>query len=151
MIKKFSRIDILINNAGVIFWKSLSEQSFEEIEAQLRINLEGLIKMTKACLPYLKSCIINIGSGAGKSAHAILSAYCATKFGVRGFTQAIALEHPDLKVYCVNPGMTATQMTNFRGRMPEEVAEVIINTAKGEYQVPSGGDVDVWEVLGRWR
>ena len=44
VIKKFKEIDILINNAGVIVWKTFDKQSFEDIEYQLRINLEGLIK-----------------------------------------------------------------------------------------------------------
>ena len=83
-IEKFNHIDILINNAGIVVWKNLKEQSFEYIENEVRTNLEGLIKMTRECLPYIKETIINISSGAGKDAFAGLSTYCATKFGVRG-------------------------------------------------------------------
>ncbi len=142
-VKKFGAIDILINNAGVIVWKSLAEQSFADIENQIRTNLEGLIKMTKECLPHV-SVIVNVASGAGKSAYADLTTYCATKFGVRGFSQSLAKE--GVKVYVVNPGMTATRMTNFRGVSPEKVAQVILDTAKGRHGKP-GSDVDVWEVL----
>lgn len=145
VVKKFGRIDVLVNNAGVGVWKNLEEQTDDDIEYQLRTNLEGLIKMTLACLPHVKETIINISSGAGITAHAGLSVYSASKFGVRGFTQALSDERTDLKLYSVNPGMTATQMTNFRGVEPERVAEVIVNAAKGEYSVASGGDVNVWE------
>ena len=145
VIKKYGSVDILINNAGVVAWKPLREQTFEEIEEQVRVNLEGLIKMTKIFLPYIKDCIINIGSGAGKSPFPELTTYCATKYGVRGFTQSLALEEPQLRIYTVNPGMTATRMTNYQGVSPEYVAKVILNTAKGVYNVPSGSDIDVWE------
>jgi 3-oxoacyl-[acyl-carrier protein] reductase len=89
--------------------------------------------------------IINIASGAGQTGFAELTAYCATKFGVRGFTQALAEEVTKIKVYAVNPDMTATRMTDFQGRPPEQVAQVVLNTAKGMYNVPSGSDINVWE------
>ena len=90
IIQKFNHIDILINNAGIVVWKKFKDQTYEDIENQVRTNLEGLIKITKECIPYIKEAIINISSGAGKDAFAGLSTYCSTKFGVRGFTQAIA-------------------------------------------------------------
>ncbi len=144
---KFGNIDILINNAGIVVWKRLKEQTFEDIENEVRTNLEGLIKMTRECLPYVKDTIINISSGAGKDAFAGLSTYCATKFGVRGFTQAIAQELRHIKVYSVNPGTTATRMTGFAGTSPEKVAEIILKTAKGETKADSSRDVDVWEYV----
>ncbi len=108
--------------------------------------------MTKSVLPYMQGqdsgMIINIASGAGKTAHKGLSTYCATKFGVRGFTQTLALELPkSMKIFSVNPGMTATQMTNFKGISPVKVGEVIVNAAKEKYKVKSGQDVDVWEYV----
>lgn len=145
IVKKFGKIDILINNAGVAVWKDLETQTFADIEDQLRINLEGLIKMTRACLPYVQDMIINIASGAGQRGFAELAPYCATKFGVRGFTQALAQEIAKPKVFAVNPDMTKTRMTGFRGRPPEEVAQVILNTAKGNYRKPSGSDINVWD------
>lgn len=138
-------IDILINNAGVGVWKPLREQSMEDIDLQLKTNLEGLIFMTQACLPFLKHAIINVGSGAGLTGYADLSVYCATKFAVRGFTQSIAKELPYLDVFTVNPGMTATRMTNFHGTPPEKVAEVIVHAAGGDFRAESGADINVWE------
>ncbi len=147
VIKRFKGIDILINNAGVLAWKSLREQSFEEIEAQVRTNLEGLIKLTKVLLPHVREMVINIGSGAGKMGFPELTTYCATKFGVRGFTQALAQEERGLKIVCVNPGMTATRMTGYRGEAPERVARIIYGVASGYIRAPSGSDVDVWDFL----
>ncbi len=144
--KRYGRIDILINNAGVLAWKPLRKQSFEDIEDQIRVNLEGLIKMTKVALPYIREMVINIGSGAGETGFADLTTYCATKFGVRGFTQALAQEE-DIKVYSVNPGMTATRMTGYVGADPERVAQIIFKVAKDDIKKPSGSDVDVWEYI----
>ncbi len=144
--ERFGRIDILINNAGTIVLEPFKEQTYEEIENQLRTNLEGLIKMTKECLPYIKEDIINIASGAGQEGYADLSVYCTTKFGVRGFTQSLAKELRNLNVYVVNPGTTATRMTNFRGIGPEKVADIILNAAKGKYKAGPSRDINVWEL-----
>lgn len=148
-VDKFGAIDILVNNAGILIWKNLSEQNDREIESQINTNLIGLIKMTKAVLPYMKGqsegIIINIASTAGKrAAHEGYPTYCASKFGVRGFTRALALELPSgIKIFAVNPGLTATAMTDFEGIPAKDVAEVIVNTAKEKYSAQSGGDVDV--------
>ena len=146
-VGKFKQIDILVNNAGAIAWKQLKSQTFEDIEMQIRVNYEGLVKITKECLPYIKDTIINIASGAGKTAYSGLSTYCGTKFAVRGFTQSLAQELKDIKVFAVNPGMTATRMTRFQGTPPEKVAQVVLNTAKGTYKKPSGSDIDVWDLI----
>jgi len=143
VVGKFGRIDILINNAGVVVWKPLKKQDLIDIEDQIRTNLEGLIKMTRICLPHVRKMIINIASGAGQTAFAELAPYCATKFGVRGFTQALAQEISGLKIYAVNPDMTKTRMTGFQGRPPEEAARVVLYTAKGRYRKKSGSDINV--------
>ena len=146
VVKKFKHISILINNAGVIRWKPFREQSVDDIESQVNVNLIGLMKMTLEALPHVKDMIINIASGAGKTAYAELVPYCATKFGVRGFTQGLAQEI-DIPVIAVNPGSTATRMTNFKGVPPEKVAKVILDAALGKIRVKSGGDVDVYDYV----
>ena len=146
-VKKFRDISILINNAGIIVWKNFNKQTFNDIQNQIGTNLEGLIKMTSECLPHVKDLIINVASGAGLDGYPELTTYCATKFGVRGFTQALAQELKNIKVFAVNPGVTATRMNNFRGLPPEKVAEVIFNAAKGVYKLQSGSDVNIWDYV----
>ncbi len=147
IIREFKEIDVLINNAGVIAWKKLEDQSFEEIESQVRVNFEGLVKLTKMLLPYIRSMVINIASGAGKEAFPGLSTYCGTKFAVRGFTKSMALENKKIKFISINPGMTATRMTNFRGVKPEAVARIISDVVNGKIKKASGSDVDVWDYV----
>jgi 3-oxoacyl-[acyl-carrier protein] reductase len=145
VVRTFEKLDVLINNAGVSVWKPLKEQDIDDIEHQIRTDLEGLIKMTLLCLPHVKETIINIASGAGQTGFAELAPYCAAKFGVRGFTQALAQEIARPKIYAVNPDMTKTRMTSYQGRPAEQVARVVYNTAKGTYRRPSGSDVNVWD------
>lgn len=149
VVKRFDSIDILINDAGVIAWKSLKEQSFEEIESQIRTNLEGTIKMTKTAIPHVTSAVMNVASRAGERALPNVSVYSATKFGIRGFTQSIAKEYPDLKIFALDPGMTATEMTDYKGVNPKEVADLVVKAMKGELSVPQGGDLDAWDMLGQ--
>jgi NAD(P)-dependent dehydrogenase (short-subunit alcohol dehydrogenase family) len=147
VLKKYGRVDFLINNAGTGVFIPFKKHTMREIERQIRTNLEGLIKLTRAFLPHIKKGMINIDSAAGKTAYAEMSVYCGTKFGVRGFTQALAGEHPRLRICCVNPDMTATRLTGYEGRPPSEVAEVIFKVASGAIKVAPGGDVDVWKIM----
>ena len=142
--ERFGTLDILVNNAGVVVWKPFLEQDFGEIESQLAIDLLGLIKMAWVFLPMVGDAIINIGSTAALHGTAMLAPYCAAKWGVRGFTKALALEHPDRRIVCVHPGHTATRMNDMQGMSPERVAEVVLRLARGEIEVDEpGGDVDV--------
>ena len=147
VLLKYGAIDILVNNAGVIRWKKFADQTEHDIDDQLETNLVGLIRFTKQALPYTRSTVINVSSGAGSHPVVDLSVYCATKYGVRGFTEALALENPSLNFYTVSPTMTSTEMTDYHGMPPEKVAKVILQTAKDGYGKPSGSDIKIWEVL----
>jgi NAD(P)-dependent dehydrogenase (short-subunit alcohol dehydrogenase family) len=146
VIDRFGALDILVNNAGVVVWKPFLEQDFGEIESQLAIDLQGLIKMTWVFLPMVSDAIINIGSSASLHGTATLAPYCAAKWGVRGFTKALALEHPDRRIMCVHPTVTATRKYDKQGMPPERVAEVVLRVARGEIEFEPGGDVEVANV-----
>ena len=149
---RFSRLDILINVAGVLAEKPLVEQSAEDTANQVGVNLLGLINVTRSFLPLLRrqkeAAIVNIASGLAKEVLPELTVYCATKWGVRGFTRAIALELPEsVRIYCVNPGLTATRMTDYQGADPADVAKIIVRTAAEKLRKKSGDDVDVWRYI----
>lgn len=144
---KYGGIDILVNNAGVIRWKKFESQSDEDILDQIETNLVGLIMFTKYALPHIKDTIINITSGSASHPVVDLSVYCASKYGVRGFTEVLAIETPSLNVYSVSPTMTSTEMTDFHGMPADRVADVVVQTAKDGYGKPSGADIKVWEVI----
>jgi short-subunit dehydrogenase len=145
--RKYGTIDFLINNAGVGIFHPFQQLNLRDIERQVRTNLEGLVKMTRTFLPTVKKGIVNIASAAGQEAYANMSVYCGTKFGVRGFTQGLALEYPRLRICCVNPDETATRLSGYQGRPPAEVAEVVFRVVAGQIRCSGGNDVNVWEVL----
>lgn len=140
-VEQFGKIDILINSAGEMVRSPIEEFSFGQISQQLNVNLGGLIKLTKTLLPIINECVVNIGSNLAYHGKANLSVYVATKFALRGFTQSLAKEVPRLKVYCVHPGLTATDMGGGKGVAPSRVAEIIYRTATGQYHLASGSDV----------
>lgn len=144
IVAKFGRVDVLINNAGVLYDGNLNIAKLGEIEDQVQTNLEGLIKMTKVALPIVKDLIINIASTVGSKAYPGYSTYAATKWGVRGFTKSLAGEISQ-KVVCVNPRLTATAMGDFEGDPPEKVAAVIADVVTGKMAAQSGDDINVWE------
>jgi len=110
-------MDILVNNAGVAFNKKLIDTSEEEWNQTINTNLKGAFLFAKAVVPYMISnrsgVIINVNSGAGKVGFSNLSAYCASKFGLLGLAESLALEvgtYENIRVMTVFLGQVATKM-----------------------------------------
>ena len=150
-INRFGKIDILINNAGVAYDVYVKDTTEEIFDKTIDINLKGLFLMTKECLPYIEKTegvIINVSSTAGKRGYEGGGAYCASKFAVIGFTEALAQE-TKVKVYAVCPGATDTKMINYLYpemntkfmAKPEDVAKVILDAISGNKQ--SGSSIIV--------
>jgi meso-butanediol dehydrogenase/(S,S)-butanediol dehydrogenase/diacetyl reductase len=157
-IQRFGRLDCLVNNAGVLVVGPLDRLSVKDLEAMLAVNLRGPLLMARAALPHMRRqrsrSIITVASQLGKYGLADYVAYCATKFGVVGFTEALASELSDtgIRVWAVCPGLTDTPMARKTGVSPREraalirpetVARTIVDLAMGERRVASGTAVDV--------
>ncbi len=94
-------INLLINNAGVSQFKSFEQQTDEEITQLMLVNLISPMLLCKQLLPFLKiesSQVINIGSTFGYLGFPGFSSYCASKFGLRGFSQSLRRELSDTSV-----------------------------------------------------
>ncbi len=121
----FGKLDICVNNAGVLLFKAVAELEPEEIRRVLDINLYGVILGTQAVVAAMQrngsGSIINVSSADGLSSANAVSVYCATKWGVRGFTKSAALELGPLniRVNSLHPGGTYTRMT-VEGMMSRE-------------------------------
>jgi NAD(P)-dependent dehydrogenase (short-subunit alcohol dehydrogenase family) len=108
--QELGRVDIVINNAGVTVSQTAEALEYDDFEWVMNINFWGVVYGTKAFLPYLKqseeSFIVNISSVFGLIAFPTQSAYNASKFAVRGFTEALRSELADTSVtpVCVHPG-----------------------------------------------
>ena len=116
---KFDRIDILVNNAGLAFCgeKNLWEIDDREWYEVVNVNLNGVFLLTSRVMRAMVTAkqggrIINISSAAGRIGVAQYGAYCATKWGVIGLTQMLALEAAphQITVNCIAPGSVDTDM-----------------------------------------
>ncbi|HET8866557.1 MAG TPA: SDR family oxidoreductase [Gracilimonas sp.] len=109
--------DILINNAGVMFSANVEDLTMEEWHTMINVNLNGIFYLTRLIVPLMKeneqTChIINIASIAGLLGNPTISGYNASKFGVRGFSEALfkELRYDGIKVTCVFPGSINTDL-----------------------------------------
>ena len=122
-------VDVLINNAGILLFKSLLETSLEDYEKVLKVNLVGEFLGIKAVAPGMvargKGSIINISSVDGMKGANGLAAYASSKWGVRGLTRVAAMElgHRGVRVNSVHPGGVDTAMTNYDDSPRETVDE----------------------------
>lgn len=118
VIDAYSRIDILINNAGVMLNGPALEAPLEEWQQMVDINLKGLLYMTHAILPIMKKQgnghIVNTSSVAGRTTRAGSAVYNATKWGVNAFTDALRQElsagKTGIKTTLIEPGAVATEL-----------------------------------------
>jgi len=108
------RLDALLNNAGIAVTGELDQQSNDDVERQLDINLKGVVHGAQAAIPYLKktkgSQLINVASCAGLYGAPGMSIYAATKFAVRGLSQSLEgeLAPHGVSVKCIMPWFVET-------------------------------------------
>ncbi len=118
----WGRIDVLFNNAGFGRLKWLDELApAEDIDQQIDVNLRGAIQMARAVLPHMyaqgSGHILNMSSVAGWIASPLYSVYAATKFGLRGFTEALRREAAPFGVHVtgIYPGPAHTEFGHHTG------------------------------------
>ncbi|WP_299636318.1 SDR family oxidoreductase [uncultured Ruegeria sp.] len=109
------RLDVLVNNAGMMQEASVEGMSLEDWHRTLTVNLTTLLLMIKAALPYLrdtKGTIVNIGSIEGLGSNPGHAAYCTSKAGLHGLTRALAVDHGAEGIRCnaVAPGWIDTEL-----------------------------------------
>ncbi len=114
----FGRLDCLVNNAGVIAFKRLDDLTEADMRRVIEVNLMGVMFGCQAAIPALERAgggsIVNMSSADGISGANSLTVYCASKFGVRGFTKALALElgPRKIRVNSIHPGGILTPLAN---------------------------------------
>ena len=136
---EFGRIDILVNNAAIGNYSPIVDMTIDDWNAMLRTNLTGPFLCTREALRYMikqggRGEIVNVASGAATHGLAGMGAYCATKFGLRGFSESVEIEaRPhDIRVSVVYPGSVDTEFAGGTGEdsgwklRPSDVAEAIL-------------------------
>ena len=137
--KKFGRIDVLVNNAGVMTRPvPITQLDVKKWDYTMAVNLRGPFLVTQAVLPFMieqkGGSIINVSSMIGRGAYANFIAYATSKWGLEGFTQTLAAEtrSSNIRVNSVEPGYVATKLTGYSGSRPESVTDVFVYLASDE-------------------
>jgi NAD(P)-dependent dehydrogenase (short-subunit alcohol dehydrogenase family) len=144
--RQIEGLDILVNNAGSGSRSHVESMEDDEWCATIETNLSGVFYCCRAAIPLMKGsgggCIINIGSLAGTNGFAGGGAYCATKFGLIGFTESLMQEvrYDQIRVSLVMPGSVNTgfglsgeqERASTWKLWPEDVAEAVVNLLEME-------------------
>jgi uncharacterized protein len=160
LVDAAGRIDVLVNNAGFAIFDAIEQARPDDLEAMMQTNYFGMVWCTQATLPGMLArgagTIVNVSSIAGLMGYARMGGYCATKFAVIGFSEALRDEVIDrgVRIALVCPATTETAFfaKAERGKMPgasrlilavkpERVARAICDSAEdGRYRriLPAG-------------
>jgi 3-oxoacyl-[acyl-carrier protein] reductase len=137
--KDFGRLDVLVNNAGIIRDATLAKMSLEDWKKVIDVDLNGVFNCTKAALPLIianQGNIISISSIVGERGNYGQTNYAAAKAGIIGFTKSLAKElgRFGVRVNAIAPGFIETPMTE---KVPEEVKIMVKKlTALGRFGKP---------------
>lgn len=155
-VEKFGLINVLINNAGILYGSPIEEYSDEEWERIISINVTGSFKGIRAVTPGMKEhggSIINISSNAGLQAFPQVIGYVTSKFATRGMTKSAAIELApyNIRVNSVHPGVVKTDLTDglhdHRKFIPmnrvadsSEISQLVIYLASDESSFSTGSE-----------
>ena len=117
VVRKWGRVDILINNAGLMPLSYFKNCKVKEWEQMIDVNIKGVLYCTSAVIPYMidkkSGHIVNISSVAGRIVFAGGSIYCATKHAITAFSEGLRKElspEYNIRITCIEPGAVATEL-----------------------------------------
>jgi NADP-dependent 3-hydroxy acid dehydrogenase YdfG len=140
----YGRLDILINNAGVMYLEPVAEADLGRWRSMLELNVLSLIASTQAALAGMRTRrdghIVNVSSVAGRVANPAAAAYAATKFGVVGFSESLRREiyKDNIRVSVIEPGMVDTEL---REHVAHEGSRRALNVRAGEMRQLQAEDI----------
>ena len=157
----YGRIDVLINNAGLMPLSPLDQIKVEEWDQMIDVNIKGVLYGIAAVLPMMRQQksghIINVSSVAGHKVFPGAAVYCATKFAVRAISEGLRLEsNGEIRSTNISPGAVATELTSTisdtdTAASTNALYEIAIDAdaiARAiAYAIEQPGDVDVNEMI----
>jgi NADP-dependent 3-hydroxy acid dehydrogenase YdfG len=112
----FGRIDVIINNAGVMPLSLMSSLKVDEWDRMIDVNIKGVLHGVAAALPAMRrqghGHIINVSSIGGLGVAPTAAVYCATKFAVRAISDGLRQENDQIRVTCVYPGVVESELAD---------------------------------------
>lgn len=145
-IKHYNRLDVLINNAGIIGVGSIENTSLEQYDTIMNTNVRSIYHLTMLAVPHLvktQGNIVNVSSVNGLRAFSGVLAYCVSKAAIDQFTRCTALElaPKKVRVNSVNPGVIVTDIHK-RGGMDEQAYQTFLERCKTTHALGRPGQVD---------
>jgi len=133
-IKKWGKVDVLVNNAGLMPLSFVKNLKVDEWDQMIDVNIKGVLYCTAAVLPHMREAksghIINISSVAGRIVFPAGSVYCATKHAVTAFSEGLRQElspRNNIRVTTIEPGVVSTELTN---TITDESLEKFVESSK---------------------
>jgi len=159
-LEKFGRIDVIVNNAGVMPLSPLHELKISEWNQMIDVNIRGVLHGIAAVLPHMQSRksgqVINVSSIGGFQVWPTCAVYSGTKFAVRAISEGLRLENKDVRVTIISPGVVESELAHTisdpetRG-MIEDFRAIALKPdaiARGiAYAIEQPADVDVNEII----
>ncbi|MFF2845150.1 SDR family oxidoreductase [Streptomyces sp. NPDC058001] len=159
---RYGRVDVLVNNAGVMPLSRLDALRVDEWDRMIDVNLRGVLYGIAAVLPIMRAQhaghIVNLSSVSGLRVDPTAAVYSATKHAVRALSEGLRQESRDLRVTVISPGLTRSELTGSIGdsdvkdAVEQQMDIAIPAAAIGEailYAITQPADVDVNELVVR--
>ncbi|RDJ20517.1 SDR family NAD(P)-dependent oxidoreductase [Bosea caraganae] len=160
--QEFGRVDVIVNNAGVMPLSTLDTLKIDEWNRMIDVNIRGVLHGIAAGLPVMKrqgfGHFVNLSSIGGHAVYPTAAVYCATKYAVLAISEGLRQENTDIRVTVISPGVTRSEladsisdegarqaMNDFRkiAIAPEAIGRAIA------FAIEQPGDVDVSEIIVR--
>ncbi len=121
VVARFGTLDVLVNNAGIEFYKPVTTTSVQEWNRLMDVNLGGVFLCSKQAMPLLlkaNGCIVNVASELDIVAERHVAAYCASKGAILSLTRAMPVDHaPEVRVNCLWPFVVGSRSRTIRFTM----------------------------------
>lgn len=161
-VREYGRLDVFVNNAGVMPLSPLDALKVEEWDRMIDVNIRGVLHGIAASLPIMKAQgtgqIINLSSIGGHAVSPTAAVYCATKFAVGAISEGLRQENDRIRVTVISPGVTESELAEtisdetareaMRGFRKIAIPAEAIARAIG-YAIAQPDDVDVSELIVR--
>jgi len=160
--QRWGRVDVIINNAGIMPLSPLASMKTEEWDRMVDVNIKGVLHGIAAVLPEFtqrgSGHVINIASIGALAVSPTAAVYCATKFAVRAISDGLRQERPDIRVTCIHPGVVESELASTitddsaKSAMAAYRAIALKPDAIGRavrYAIEQPEDVDVNEIVVR--
>ena len=158
----FGRVDVIVNNAGVMPLSLMASMKVDEWERMVDVNIKGVLYGIAAVLPEMtqrgSGHVINIASIGALSVVPTAAVYCATKFAVRAISDGLRQERDDIRVTCIHPGVVESELA---GTITDAAAAAAMKTYRAialqpdaigravRFTIEQPDDVDVNEIVVR--